>query len=189
MVFSCSFPSAIARSRRAVVLAFCLMSAGAGAAEWGEEARDWGVPAVSQLRQAPYSAPTPLEIPGAQRVLTDELRQMLAGATPPILVDVAGGAGHLSLKGAVWLSGAGRGAHFLDPVQAVLSGLLVQLTGGDKTRPMAFFCVDVRCWLSYNAALRAVALGYTRVLWYRGGVLAWRDAGLPLEAVTVPAEK
>jgi rhodanese-related sulfurtransferase len=32
--------------------------------------------------------------------------------------------------------------------------------------------------MSYNAALRAVNLGYTQVFWYRGGIEAWQLAGL-----------
>ena len=61
-----------------------------------------------------------------------------------------------------------------------------EVTGGKKSRPLAFYCVNSQCWLSYNASLRAVALGYTRVLWYRGGVEAWRAAGLPLGQVRKP---
>jgi len=36
------------------------------------------------------------------------------------------------------------------------------------------------CWESYNAALRALRLGYREVYWYRGGVASWQAAGLPL---------
>jgi rhodanese-related sulfurtransferase len=46
---------------------------------------------------------------------------------------------------------------------------------------VAFFCAGPRCWLSYNAALRAVRLGYRRVLWYRGGIEAWGAGGGALE--------
>jgi 3-mercaptopyruvate sulfurtransferase SseA len=35
--------------------------------------------------------------------------------------------------------------------------------------------------MSYNAALRAINLGYTNVLWYRGGIEAWQQAGLPVQ--------
>jgi rhodanese-related sulfurtransferase len=31
--------------------------------------------------------------------------------------------------------------------------------------------------MSYNAALRAINLGYRNVLWYRGGVEAWKAGG------------
>jgi hypothetical protein len=37
--------------------------------------------------------------------------------------------------------------------------------------------------MSYNAALRAINAGYTNVLWYRGGIEAWKMAGLPTQAV------
>jgi rhodanese-related sulfurtransferase len=42
---------------------------------------------------------------------------------------------------------------------------------------MVFFCANARCWLSYNAALRAVRLGYSGVRWYRGGIDAWGRSG------------
>lgn len=38
--------------------------------------------------------------------------------------------------------------------------------------------------MSYNAALSAINLGYSNVLWYRGGIEAWQAAGMQL----VPAQ-
>jgi len=146
---------------------------------YADEYRDWGIAPTKQLRQQPYHGPTPLEIPGAQVLPTRQLQAMLAGPDKPILIDVLSERGHVTLAGAVWLSGAGYGANFLDPVQSVLVQLLGQLSGGDKTKPLVFFCASSQCWLSYNAALRAVAAGYSRVYWYRGGVDAWTAAALP----------
>jgi len=170
------------------VLACALLIAACGAAHaqpapgehgYADEERDWGIAPTNRLRQPPYHGPTPLQIPGAQLVNTRELQAMLAGPGSPILVDVLSGEGHLTLAGAAWISGAGRGANFLDPVQSMLAPLLAQLAGGDKTRAMVFFCASAQCWLSYNAALRAVVAGYSRVYWYRGGIDAWIAAGLP----------
>jgi PQQ-dependent catabolism-associated CXXCW motif protein len=104
---------------------------------------------------------------------------MLAGTAPPFLIDVLAADGHVTLAGAVWISGAGRGTNFFDPVQSVLEQLLAKLSRGDKARAMVFFCASSQCWLSYNAALRAVAAGYDKVYWYRGGIEAWTAAGLP----------
>ena len=42
---------------------------------------------------------------------------------------------------------------------------------------LVFLCASARCWLSYNAALRAVRLGYADVRWYRGGIEAWGAGG------------
>ena len=155
---------------------------------FSEEGADWGVAPQSQIRKPPYSAPTPLVVPGGRTVTTDELRALVGGQTPPLLVDVAGGEGHTSLPDAHWLPGAGRGIHFFDPLQAAIADWLVELTRGDKARTLVFFCVDAKCWLSYNVALRAIALGYSDVLWYRGGVAAWAEAGLPLAQVEKPVK-
>ena len=150
-----------------------------GASGYADEGRDWGIAPTQRLRLQPYHSPTPLTIPGAQVVTTRELQAMLASARVTILIDVLSEEGHVTLAGAVWVSGAGRGTNFVDPVQSVLTPLLAKLTGGDKARPLVFFCANSQCWLSYNAALRAVAAGYDKVYWYRGGVEAWVAAGLP----------
>lgn len=170
---------------RALACAALMLAAGAqaqltaGENGYADEGRDWGVAPTNRLHQQPYHGPTPLQIPGAQVVQTRQLQAMLAGPRPPILIDVLSEQGHLTLAGAVWLSGAGYGTNFFDPVQALIAPLLARLAAGDKTRPMVFFCANSQCWLSYNATLRAVAAGYSRVYWYRGGVEAWVAAGLP----------
>jgi len=179
------FPAAAARTLRALACAVLFLAAGvqaqpaAGEYGYADEQRDWGIAPTNRLRQEPYHGPTPLEIPGAQVLPTRQLLALLAGPDKPILVDVLSEQGHVTLAGAVWLSGAGRGTNFLDPVQLALTQLLRQLAGGDKSRPLVFFCASAQCWLSYNAALRAVAAGYSRVYWYRGGIDAWTAAALP----------
>ncbi|HEY5290846.1 MAG TPA: rhodanese-like domain-containing protein [Burkholderiales bacterium] len=149
-----------------------------GGSGYADEDRDWGIAPTKRLRQPPYHGPTPRAIPGAQVVQTRELQARLARPGSPILVDVLSEEGHVTLAGAVWLPGAGRGANFVDPVQSMLTQLLAQLAGGDKARAIVFFCANSQCWLSYNAALRAVAAGYSKIYWYRGGIEAWMAAGL-----------
>ena len=60
---------------------------------------------------------------------------------------------------------------------------LSELAGGNKARAIVFFCLSKTCWLSHNAAVRAVALGYDVYL-YCGGRNAWQAAGLAMEPVT-----
>lgn len=167
---------------RGLVLALLLAAAPPGMAQqaWADEDRDWGVAPVLSLRQAPYSAPTPMTIPGARVARTVDMNELVGRQPAPILIDVAGGEGHFTVPGALWYPGAGRGTNYMDIVQGALAERLGELTGGDKSRPIAFFCVNAQCWLSYNASLRAAALGYTAVYWYRGGTEAWREAGLPM---------
>ncbi len=144
------------------------------------EMEDFGIPSTTELRSAGHSSPTPLEISGGSLIGTHALRDLVIKAEPsmrPVLVDVLGGNGHASLPGTVWLADAGRGASFEDATQRRLADALQALTGGERARPLVFFCQGPRCWLSYNAALRAIRLGYRAVYWYRGGIEAWLAAG------------
>lgn len=170
------------------LLALGMSGYAAGAERYADEDRDWGIAATRNLRQPPYHGPTPREIPGARVVHTTELRAMVNGSNPPVLIDVLSGEGHETLAGAAWLGGAGQGGSLSDGLQSDLAPLLLRLAAGDKTRPLVFFCASSQCWLSYNAALRAVAAGHTRVFWYRGGIDAWIEAQLPI-AVTVAKPK
>jgi PQQ-dependent catabolism-associated CXXCW motif protein len=150
-----------------------------GVAAQAAEDADFGVPPPPTLRLAELHAPTPRDLPGARVMLTRELRERLQGPAEsrPLLFDVLGGDSHHSLPGAIWLPGAGRGESFDDAVQAQLNQLLRAATRADRDRPVVFFCQGTQCWLSYNAALRAVKLGYRAVYWYRGGIEAWLAAG------------
>jgi len=57
--------------------------------------------------------------------------------------------------------------------------MLERLTQGRKDVVLVFYCLSPECCMSYNGALRAIHAGYTNVLWYRGGIEAWKTAGLP----------
>ncbi len=153
------------------------------------EIGNYGVLPQATLWLGDPHAPTPLTVPGARTVATAELRTLQQGERPPILIDVLGSDGHRTLPGAAWLPGAGRGQSFDDALQPRLAQALEALTGGDRARPIVFYCASQLCWLSYNASLRAVRLGYADVLWYRGGILAWRAAGGALEPPRFTWEK
>jgi rhodanese-related sulfurtransferase len=59
-----------------------------------------------------------------------------------------------------------------------LAERLVQLTGGNKSKPMLFYCHHDRCQLSYNATVRAARAGYTNVFWMKAGQSGWQNTGL-----------
>jgi PQQ-dependent catabolism-associated CXXCW motif protein len=42
-----------------------------------------------------------------------------------------------------------------------------------------FYCM-MDCWMSWNAAKRAIEWGYSSVLWYPLGADGWEFEGLPL---------
>lgn len=151
------------------------------------EKQDFGVPATSQLRpSAQLHGPTPTTIPGGRVVDTRQLARLLQGGQGQVmLLHAFGGMEHL--PGAVAVAPASQGGSFDDEVQRGFGAYLRQATGGDTARMLVFYCAGVQCWGSYNAALRAIALGYRNVHWYRGGIEAWRQAGLPLGSATAQA--
>ncbi len=151
---------------------------------YDNETQDYGLAPTSRIRTGAYEAPTPRQVTGATTITTPQLRDMLLSAPPPpLLIDVLGGNQTVSLPGAIWLPGAGLGVGTDDQLQPRLAARLAELTGGDKAKAMVFFCLSKTCWLSYNATVRVVALGYTHFYWYRGGRNAWQAAGLAMEPV------
>ncbi|MDZ5645919.1 PQQ-dependent catabolism-associated CXXCW motif protein [Nitrospirillum sp. BR 11828] len=156
------------------------------------------VPEPPGYRLDDYRAPVPATVTGGRVLTTDALRDLLARqGDRVILVDVVSAprrpAGmapdspwmplpHTDLPGSVWLPDVGRGA--LNPLlEKWFQQQLATLSGGDKSRPLVFYCLP-ECWMSWNATKRAASYGYTNVAWYPDGVDGWRVAGLPLATAT-----
>lgn len=51
----------------------------------------------------------------------------------------------------------------------------------DPARPTVFHCNGAECWKSYKASKAALAAGFGKVYWFRGGLPEWERAGLPLD--------
>ena len=49
-----------------------------------------------------------------------------------------------------------------------------------KRTPVLFYCNGIRCGRSVKAAKIAMANGYKKVYWFRGGIEEWEAKGLPL---------
>lgn len=154
-------------------------------ARW--ERQDRGVAAPSGLHDGALHGPTPNQLPGGQIITTQGLTALLRQKTLPVFVfDVLGGDTALPQAiAAVWASQPGR---FDDATQQRLAQLLQQVTRGQVDAPLVFYCLGPDCWMSYNAAVRALRLGYRNVLWYRGGIEAWQRAGLSLARAAAPLQ-
>jgi len=147
---------------------------------------------VDGYRSALYRSPTPPTAEHAITVDTPALQALLAKQPKPLLIDVYGktflhgrfaeGEPHAHLPDSLWLANTGL-AELTPSWQAYFADNLSRITEGDFSRALVFYCRS-DCWLSWNAIKRAHALGYRRLYWYRDGVDAWEQAGLPL----VPAE-
>ena len=145
------------------------------------EMQDFGVSPTGQLRASQQlHGPTPTSIPGGKVIGTRQLSQLLQGGQGNVLLLHAYGAPE-HLPGAQAAGPAAQGGSFDDQVQREFGQYLQQATGGDTARMLVVYCAGPQCWGSYNAALRAIRMGFRNVHWYRGGVEAWRQAGLPLQ--------
>lgn len=153
-----------------------------------KERQDLGVAPVSELHNGAMHGPTPAKIPGGQLITTKGLAALVQGRQAPFLLfDVLGGPE--MLPGAIPAAGAAQPGSFDDEVQRGFGAWLEQTTRGDKRMALVFYCQSTHCWMSYNAALRAIRLGYANVLWYRGGIEAWKEAGLSLAPSQRPAQR
>jgi thiosulfate/3-mercaptopyruvate sulfurtransferase len=53
--------------------------------------------------------------------------------------------------------------------------------GADRAAiPLLLYCYGIDCVRSRQAGVQAARLGFRNVLWFRGGVQEWREAGYPL---------
>jgi PQQ-dependent catabolism-associated CXXCW motif protein len=84
---------------------------------------------------------------------------------------------HFDIPGSIWIPGAGEGAMPAN-LDAFFRARLKSLTGGDRNRKIVVYC-HPQCWLSWNAAKRAISYGYRHVYWYPDGMEGWRKAGHP----------
>jgi PQQ-dependent catabolism-associated CXXCW motif protein len=150
---------------------------------YGGEDKDWSIPPQTSLRPSDYHAPTPASIPGGRVVTTAWLAGVWQGAGKPVVINLLTGRSVRAIPGSVWFSGGGQGTSFDDGWQNRMAQHLAALTGGNKAAPIVFYCLSSECWLSYNATLRALRLGYVNAMWYRGGINAWSAAGLPVVTI------
>jgi PQQ-dependent catabolism-associated CXXCW motif protein len=56
---------------------------------------------------------------------------------------------------------------------------LARASGGNRQTLLVIYCLS-DCWMSWNAAKRALTYGYTDVAWYPEGTDGWEHANLPL---------
>jgi PQQ-dependent catabolism-associated CXXCW motif protein len=153
-------------------------------------------PEPSGYRMDNYRAPTPVTLRGAVVLSTAQARahwEKHDAAFIDVLPQPPRPAGlpastiwrpkpRDDIPGSLWLPDTGYGA--LAPVmQQYFERGLRQATADEKDRLIVLYCL-ANCWMSWNAAKRAMALGYTQVAWYPDGTDGWAAQNLPLEPRT-----
>ncbi|MGQ0672136.1 MAG: PQQ-dependent catabolism-associated CXXCW motif protein [Hyphomicrobium sp.] len=157
-----------------------------------------GSPSETERQRAPepdgyrmddFRQPVPATLSGARVITTEEAERIWKQQTA-VFIDVFPKApkpanlppgtvwrdpSHMSIKGGHWLPNVGLGA--LTPeVETYFRAGLERLTGGDRKKPIVLFCLR-DCWMSWNAAKRALSWGYGNVIWFPDGTDGWSEAG------------
>ncbi len=128
------------------------------------------------------NGPTPSVIPGGKVLTTAQMWEAFARTTlgPIVLVDVWIDVHPTTIPSANRLPTAGQGT--MDgQARTELWRALKKLSGGNFNDAIVFFGRDAKDWEGYNAALRAIDIGFDKVYWYRGGIEAWTAAHQPLK--------
>jgi PQQ-dependent catabolism-associated CXXCW motif protein len=162
----------------------------------GARADNGPVPEPQGYRLDNYRAPVPLTVAGGKAIGTEDAKALWTSGRA-VFIDVlpaprrpeglAPGAvwkplPRLHVPGSLWLPDVGRG-EINERLDSYFRDNLEHITGSSKAAPLVFYCL-ADCWMSWNAARRAISYGYTQVYWYRDGTDGWTKAQLPTEAGT-----
>jgi PQQ-dependent catabolism-associated CXXCW motif protein len=143
-------------------------------------------------RNENYRAPVPATLAGA-RVLTTAQAEAIWRSKSGAFIDVlprppkppnlpAGTVWRdkprLNIPGSIWLPDTGYGTLAAATEDYLRIGLALA-SGGDHAKLLIIYC-QADCWMSWNAAKRALAYGYSNVAWYPEGTDGWQFADLPL---------
>ena len=160
----------------------------------------WAVSAPAQdnptepegYRTENYRAPVPATLAGG-RALTNEAAEAIWRAKAGVFIDVLPRAPkppnlpagtvwrdkpRLNIPGSVWLPDTGYGKLAAATEDYFRAGL-ARASGGNKATLLVIYC-QADCWMSWNAAKRALSYGYPNVAWYPEGTDGWEWANLPL---------
>jgi PQQ-dependent catabolism-associated CXXCW motif protein len=152
-----------------------------------------GIAEPDGYRTENYRSPVPATLAGARVLSTEEAATIWRAKSgsfvdvlprPPKPKNLPEGTvwrdqPRQDIPGSIWLPDTGYGV-LAAATEDYLKRGLARASGGDHSRLLVFYCL-ADCWMSWNAAKRALSYGYTAVAWYPDGTDGWSFADLPLE--------
>lgn len=161
------------------------------------------VPEPDGFWTGPINSDVPASIRGGKVVHAAELQELIE-QHDPLLIDVSNmpkrpegmpadapwmPLPHEAIPKAIWIPDVGNGV-VSAAVDEFFAAQLEKETGNDRDHPIVIYCHE-RCWLSWNAAKRAIGYGYRNVHWFPEGIEGWRAAGFEIQTVQprVPPER
>lgn len=122
---------------------------------------------------------TPMSIPGGTYVDVDKAKALFDKGALFVDARVPAEYAEKHIKGAVSVvyKEKKKKVHDIDPGDE----FDVSKLPGDKNKAMVFYCNGSPCWRGYKAAHASIEAGYKKVHWFRDGIPAWTNKGLPTE--------
>jgi PQQ-dependent catabolism-associated CXXCW motif protein len=140
-----------------------------------------------------YRAAVPATLAGA-RVLTTAEAEAIWRSKAGVFIDVLPRAPkpknlpegtvwrdkpRFNIPGSLWLPDTGYGK-LAEATEDYFRQGLALASGGNNAALLVIYCQE-NCWMSWNAAKRAMSYGYTNVAWFPEGTDGWERALLPME--------
>lgn len=181
----------------AVICVICLnffKPAIASAGDTVEEPQDY--------RIDDYDAPVPAQVTGATTVDAIAVKRLLEEQNA-LVVDVIPEhrkpdflpenqiwipPSHKGIAGSIWLPDIGYGV-LSETTEKYFKENLEKYTDAKKDHPVVFYC-RMDCWMSWNAAKRALTYGYSDIYWFADGIDGWNFEDFELQSLTAePGER
>lgn len=155
------------------------------------------VPEPEEYRLEDYDAPVPEGLKGAITVDAIEVKDLVDNQDA-LVIDVIPEhrkpdflpenqlwipPAHLGIPGAVWLPDIGYGA-LSETTISYFKKSLEKHTKDKAERPIVFYC-RIDCWMSWNAAKRALTFGYKQIYWFADGINGWDFEDYELQPLQV----
>jgi PQQ-dependent catabolism-associated CXXCW motif protein len=153
------------------------------------------VPEPEGYWTGPINGPVPATVEGGKVIDAETLSKMLDSETL-LLIDVSNTpkrpegmaadapwipVAHEAIPGTIWIPDVGEGSISTN-LDEFFMAQLTDETGEDYDYPVVIYCHEA-CWLSWNAAKRAINHGFRNVHWLAQGIEGWKAAGLETETV------
>jgi len=149
-------------------------------------------PEPEGYRMDNYRVPVPATLAGARVLTTGQAEAIWRSKSatfidvlprPPKPANLPAGTiwrdkPRLNIPGSFWLPDTGYGT-LAAATEDYLRDGLARASGANNAKLLVLYCL-ADCWMSWNAAKRALTYGYSNVAWYPEGTDGWQRADLPL---------
>ncbi len=165
------------------------------ACAWMSVAQAQSVPEPEGYWTGPINGPVPATLEGGKVIDAEALSKMLdsesillidVSSTPKRPEGMAADApwiplAHEAIPGTIWIPDVGEGSIPAN-LDEFFMAQLTDETGEDYDYPIVIYCHEA-CWLSWNAAKRAINHGFRNVHWFSAGIEGWKAAGFETETI------